>query len=153
MNNKNGFTLIELLVVVLIIGILAAVALPQYKKAVIKSRLVNGISYVKAVKDAEEIYYMANGSYTNDIENLAVNVTCPTGFTCKLMADNSEKVEVGSPMFTDLSIVASFDHRNFLPGKIYCGTPSNATLAKQICSSMGPLLDNSYGSVRHAIVN
>ncbi len=73
-HKNKGFTLIELLVVVLIIGILAAVAVPQYQKAVAKARTAEAVSVLKNLVNAEEVYYLANGEYTPDISKLDVEM-------------------------------------------------------------------------------
>jgi prepilin-type N-terminal cleavage/methylation domain-containing protein len=78
--NKKGFTLIELLVVVLIIGILAAIALPQYFKAVEKSRASEALSVLGTIAAAEERFRLASstGVYTTDFGALDIEFS-PVG--------------------------------------------------------------------------
>jgi prepilin-type N-terminal cleavage/methylation domain-containing protein len=88
--NKKAFTLIELLVVVLIIGILAAIALPQYQVVVLKSQLSTVIQNVRTLKQAEETYYMINGEYTPDLGKLDISIS-----GCTLEADVRASVSNG----------------------------------------------------------
>ena len=71
---NKAFTLIELLVVVLIIGILAAVAVPQYQKAIVKSKNAQMKQLVKAVADAEQAYFLANGTYATNFNELDIDL-------------------------------------------------------------------------------
>ena len=75
---KKGFTLIELLVVVLIIGILSAVAFPQYTKAVEKSRATEALILLKNIQDAALVCCLErecdDGGYDCLLEDLSISI-------------------------------------------------------------------------------
>ena len=73
--NKKGFTLIEVLIVVLIIGVLAGVALPQYRLAKDKAQYSTMMNIGRAIAEANERYWLANNKkYATNFDQLDINL-------------------------------------------------------------------------------
>ena len=144
--HKNaGFKLIELLVVVLIIGILAAVALPQYELAVEKSRASQAILAARAIKDAEEVYYLANGQYTDDFEQLDISVSLPDDFQTVLNAEQDGRVTLHrTKNGFSYQILFGFDRRKANGGSLeslhYCLASVLSDKSVRLCSGYGPFM-------------
>ena len=77
MKNNKAFTLIELLVVILIIGILAAIAVPQYQIAIEKSIMQEAIINLRAIAQANDRFFLVNGRYANAYEMDKLDISIP----------------------------------------------------------------------------
>ena len=70
MSNVKGFTLIELMIVVAVIGILAAIAIPNYTKYVIQSRRTIAINAIMELAGKESRYYTIGNTYSSSLITL-----------------------------------------------------------------------------------
>ena len=148
--NKKGFTLIELLVVVLIIGILAAVALPQYFKAVEKSRATEALSIMGSISAAMERARLVdvNNQYPATLESLDIEIAGTDGSTVtgNSWSSNNFNFKVDGAEAGKGEITATRKgsskytlKRNYYTGKVTCNdtTGSDAASVKGICKSLG----------------
>ena len=146
----SGFTLIELLVVVLIIGIMAAIAMPQYQKAVLKARMIQGITLLNSIKSAEESYYMANGFYTQNFDDLDLSMPAggvteegvmrySNGFTYYLMSPADPHSIYAS--YGPENRMAWMIYLNNVPsankGQVKCYSYNNNKITEAVCQGLG----------------
>lgn len=134
---KKGFTLIELLVVVLIIGILASIALPQYQAAVDKSRLSKYFPVLSNIRQAQEIYYMTRSDYSKNIHDLDVDITnlCQNASASKILYNCQDD------LFIDIDYVASDNHSVRL---LYCPGAGTMGSGREECFNKAVLDLNFY---------
>ena len=141
--SRAGFTLMELLVVVLIIGILAAVALPQYRRAVVKARTARVLPLLRSLAEAEERFYMANGYYASDLADLDVAVSdikLPDGKGVNWQIVENESVSASYNYLVDMPPVGYYFRHGTsshpVHGKFYCNG-YDSDIKAWVCQSLG----------------
>lgn len=78
---RAGFTLVELAVVIVIIGVLAAFAVPRFRASVERSKAAEAFNYLSSIQAAQERYHARQGIYAADITDLDIQFTTPKYFT------------------------------------------------------------------------
>jgi prepilin-type N-terminal cleavage/methylation domain-containing protein len=159
--NKMAFTLIELLVVVLIIGILAAIALPQYQTAVLKSRVASAMPLLSSIASAEERYFLATDKYTDSREDLDINIPGEYDAATKcyvhqgnwISLNNGNTVDIffGSLNSKPLALIKVYNPNSmyvtelgFKKGDFICLDRGNERFTK-VCKALGGKNPQTYG--------
>ena len=136
----RGFTLIELLVVVLIIGILAAMALPDYQRATEISRVGAALSFSRAFRDSVDRYYMQNGRFPSSPDALDVGLTqCPKYFSCmyaELTTQGKFQIDRKNGPFA-YGIITRSAVSPALPNTIYCYALRSNKKGVEFCEHWG----------------
>jgi type IV pilus assembly protein PilA len=78
---RAGFTLVELAVVIVIIGVLAAFAVPRFRASVERSKAAEAYNFLGAIQAAQERYHSRQSTYATNVADLDIQMTAPKYFT------------------------------------------------------------------------
>ena len=148
----RAFTLMELMVAVIIIAVLAAVALPMYKHTVMKSKFSAVIPPTKALADAQEAFYLNNGNYAFDKEEIDLSVPMNSQITITLSDKKNYKYVMGEhSQVPGAKYLIYQKHSKRFADNIHCEAHKDDATANWLCEAGlgGTLLTGSISGTNY----
>jgi len=127
---NRAFTLMELIVAIIIVGVLAGLAIPRFSSTIEKSRTAEAINILETLRNAQEVYKLENGVYTDTPDDLDVTIPASRNFKVPTVSDSPEPVASIERDASGYQYTLTIDTN----GTLRCGGTENPA---NICATLG----------------